>query len=183
MYFAPTILLQTGLSTKAALTATIANGVISVAATAVGMYFLSRFNRRPIMITGIAGIILSHLLMGVVYLLPPSPLNSYLVLGMMMVLLFFVQSMVATVYWLMMSVIFPLHIRGMATGIAVCFQWLANALVTLLFPAVLSALGGTTFFIFAALNLVSLLFIIRFLPEIRGKSLETLEKEFKRGQD
>lgn len=179
MYFAPTMLMQTGLSTKSALIATIANGVISVIATAIGMNFLSRFNRRPIMIAGIVGIIIAHLLMGLVYLLPHSPTNSYLILGIMMVLLFFVQSMVATVYWLMISVIFPLHVRGLATGIAVCFQWLANALVTLIFPSVLLALGGKTFFIFAAINVVSLLFIINFLPEIRGKSLEVLEQEFK----
>lgn len=179
MYFAPTILLQTGLSTKAALVATIANGVISVIATIVGMNLLSRFNRRPIMITGVIGIVAAHLLMGLVYLMPHSVTNSYLVLAVMMVLLFFVQSMVSTVYWLMISVLFPLHVRGMATGIAVCFQWLANALVTLVFPFVLISMGGNTFFIFAAINVVSLLFILKFLPEIKGKSLEELEEEFK----
>jgi len=119
--------------------------------------------------------------MGLVYLLPQSTTNSYLVLGIMMLLLFFVQSMVATVYWLMMSVIFPLHVRGMATGIAVCFQWLANGVVTLVFPLFLTAMGGQTFFIFAAINVVSLIFVIKYLPEIRGKSLETLEQEFKGG--
>lgn len=180
MYFAPTILLQTGLSTTAALTATIANGVISVAATGWGMYLLSKKNRRPVMITGIAGIIGAHILMGIVYLLPPSPFNSYIILGVMLLLLFFVQAMVATVYWLMMAAIFPMHVRGLATGIAVAFQWIVNGLVTLLFPSVLHTFGGNTFFIFAILNACSLVFLIRYLPEIRGKSLEVLEQEFRK---
>lgn len=180
MYFAPTILLKTGLSTSAALTATIANGVISVLSTFVGMYFLARRNRRPIMITGIAGIIAAHTLMGIVYQFPPSPANSYIILGVMLLLLFFIQSMVSTVYWVMMAAMFPMRIRGIATGIAVAVQWIANGIVTLVFPSVLTTIGGNTFFIFAIINTISLLFLIKYMPEVRGKSLEKLEAEFQK---
>lgn len=180
MYFAPTILLKTGLSTSAALTATIANGVISVLSTFVGMYFLARKNRRPIMITGITGIIAAHTLMGIVYQFPPSPVNSYIILGVMLLLLFFIQSMVSTVYWVMMAAMFPMRIRGIATGIAVAIQWIANGIVTLVFPSVLTTIGGNTFFVFAVVNAISLLFLVKYMPEVRGKSLEKLEEEFQK---
>jgi len=48
----------------------------------------------------------------------------------------------------------------MATGIAVCFQWLANGVVTLVFPTFLTSIGGQTFFIFAAINVITLIFVI-----------------------
>lgn len=179
MYFAPSILLESGLGTQAALTATIANGVVSVIATIIGIRFISRKGRRPIIISGLIGIICCHILLACSFLLLPETVTrSYLILTLMLVFLFFVQSMVAIVYWLMMAEMFPLRMRGLATGIAVCFQWGANATVAFLFPILLASWGGKTFILFAIVNTFSLLFLLRFMPETKGKTLEMLEKHF-----
>ena len=181
MYFATTILLETGLSTQAALTSTIGNGIVSVVATLIGINFISKKGRRPIIISGLTGVICCHILLACAFLLlPETPVRSYIILFLMLVFLFFVQSMVAVVYWLMISEMFPLRLRGIATGLAVCMQWFANAAVAFLFPVLLDSLGGKTFIIFAVINSLSLLFLWKFMPETKGKSLEMLEKHFEK---
>ncbi|MGI5466755.1 sugar porter family MFS transporter [Streptomyces sp. CA-132043] len=181
MYFAPTILLRTGLGTQAALTATIANGVVSVLAVAAGMWLLGRFGRRPMLLTGQAGVTASLVLIAVCFLfLPESVARSYLVLAFMLTFLLFMQSCIATVFWLMLSEIFPLRLRGFATGTAVFGTWLANFLVTLAFPPLINALGGATFLIFAAVNVATYVFYLRTVPETRGRSMEAIESHFRR---
>ncbi|MBK0296682.1 MFS transporter, partial [Bacillus sp. S34] len=80
-----------------------------------------------------------------------------------------------------MSEIFPLRFRGYAVGIAVFAQWLSNAAVTFFFPILIASLGGPTFFIFAAINVGTFLFLWKFLPETKGRSLEGFEKELETG--
>ncbi|KAB1663709.1 sugar porter family MFS transporter [Pseudoclavibacter sp. CFCC 13611] len=180
MYFAPSILATSGLGTQAALTATIATGVVSVLATLVGIRVLRRLGRRPIMITGLIGVASSHLLLGLAFALPLGPAQPWLVLALMLVLLCFVQAMVSVVFWLMTAELFPLQVRGLAAGVAVCVQWLSNGVVALLFPLAFAHLGGDVYFVFAAVNVLSAWFVWRALPETRGLALEEVERMLRR---
>ena len=122
MYFAPTVLISTGLDTQASLIATICNGVVLVLGTLLGIYLLHRgVGRRPIIITGQAGLTMALALIGIFFLLPESMLRSYLVLAGMLVFLFFMQACIGPIFWLLLAEIFPLRIRGFATGLAVSF--------------------------------------------------------------
>ena len=178
MYFAPTILESTGLSTEASITATIANGVVSVVSVLIGIYLLGRAGRRTMVIIGQAGITVSLALLGACFLLPESTARSYVVLAVMLLFLFFMQSMISTVYWLVTSEIFPIRLRGFAMGVAIFAQWISNATVAFTFPILISALGGHTFFILAGINVLALLFLVKCLPETRGRTLEALEAQF-----
>ncbi|MFJ7215030.1 sugar porter family MFS transporter [Amycolatopsis sp. NPDC098790] len=178
MYFAPTILQATGLGTQAAITATIANGVVSVGSVLIGIFLLGRFGRRPLVITGQAGITTALALLGACFLLPESTARSYIVLAFMLLFLFFMQSMIATVYWLVTAELFPIRLRGFAMGLAIFAQWVSNSVVAFTFPILIDALGGNTFFIFAAINIGTLVFLVKCLPETRGRTLEALEEQF-----
>jgi sugar porter (SP) family MFS transporter len=181
MYFTPIILQSTGLGTQAALTATIGNGVVSVAATGLGLWLVSRFPRRTMLITGLCGVIAAQLALALcLELVPAGMVRSYLALAIILFFLMSYQSMVSTVYWLMMSELFPQRMRGMIAGSAVAVMWLFNASVAFLFPVAMAAFGYATFFIFVAINVLSLLFVIRFVPETRGKSLEKLEEHLEK---
>lgn len=79
-----------------------------------------------------------------------------------------------------MSELFPSHLRGVLTGIAVCCQWLFNATVAFMFPLALAGLGSYTFLLFAGINVISLIFVALCLPETRGKSLEQIEKHMEK---
>lgn len=183
LYFAPTLLMQTGLGTNASLFATIGNGVIALASTIVGLRLVGRLDRRTMLRIGGIGIVCSHVALGLAFLLPSSLSRSYLILALMMVFLVFNEVFTSIVFWLMMSEIFPLRVRGIGMGVAIMCQWLANALVTQMFPIMISHLGGVTFFIFAALNIGVLVFQLHFLPETRNKSLEQLERQLATGAD
>jgi MFS transporter, SP family, major inositol transporter len=180
IYYAPTILESTGLGTSASLVATISVGVISVTMTLLGIWLLGFMNRRPLLITGFSGVAASQAALALCFALPESTLRSYLVLAFMVSFVGFVQCFIGIGVWLLLSEIFPMAIRGFAMGIAVFVLWTVNATISLVFPQLVQAAGATaTFGIFVLINLLSIFFVARFVPETRGRTLEELEDEFR----
>lgn len=94
----------------------------------------------------------------------------------------FVQCFIGTCVWLLLSEILPLAIRGFAMGVAVFVLWTVNAAISFAFPIVNNALGSTgTLPLFVAVNLISLGFVSKFIPETKRRSLEELETDFRTG--
>lgn len=177
MYFTPIILKSTGLGTNAALTATIGNGVVALIATFIGIWLIGKHGRRPMLLTGLGFVIATQAALGAVLLfMPEGILKSYAALACILCFLLFMQMLISPVYWLLMSELFPMHLRGVLTGTAVACQWVFNGLVALLFPIAMAQFGSATFFVFAGINVLSLIFVATCLPETKGKSLEALEK-------
>lgn len=176
MYYTPIILKTTGMGTSASIAATIGNGIVSVLAAIAGIKGVSRFGRRPMLMTGLTIVICAQIALGCVLVFMPQDMTqSLLALGCILVFLFFMQMCISPVYWLLMSELFPMKVRGALTGTAVSFQWICNAIVAFAFPPLLAVAGNTTFFIFALINIGSLIFVAMALPETRGKSLEQIE--------
>ncbi|MEB5920955.1 sugar porter family MFS transporter [Franconibacter daqui] len=176
MYYTPIILKTTGMGTSASIAATIGNGIVSVLAAIAGIKGVSRFGRRPMLMTGLTIVICAQIALGsVLVFMPQDMTQSLLALGCILVFLFFMQMCISPVYWLLMSELFPMKVRGALTGTAVSFQWICNAIVAFAFPPLLAVAGNTTFFIFALINIGSLIFVAMALPETRGKSLEQIE--------
>lgn len=196
MYYAPTVLKTTGLGNSAALVATIGNGIVSVCATIIGLSIIAKIHRRRMFITGQIGCTLSLFAIALTFnflfsietignedlLVAHHEYGSYIVLLFMLTFLMFMQGFLGPVFWLMLSEIFPLAMRGMGMGISVLFCWIVNFLIALLFPILLSYLGSSvTFMIFGICNICFILLITKFLPETKGKSLEEIEIELKKG--
>jgi len=182
-YYAPTILEKSGLGVSASLVATIGVGVTSVLMTILGIWLLGFVGRRKMLIIGFSGVVGSQALLAIVFLLPQSDLASYTILAAMMLFVAFVQCFIGTCVWLLLSEMFPLAIRGFAMGIAVFALWTVNAAISFLFPIVVNALGSTgTFGLFVVVNLASLAFVAKFVPETKGHSLEDLEAHFRDGE-
>ncbi|TQR83832.1 sugar porter family MFS transporter [Mycobacterium hodleri] len=178
-YYAPTILEQSGLGVSASLIATIAVGVTSVVTTVIGIILLGFVGRRTMLLIGFAGVAASQAALALTFLLSESTTRSYVILGCMIVFVAFVQMFIGTCVWLLLSEIFPMSIRGFAMGIAVFVLWCTNAAISFLFPVLNSALGSTgTFGLFVAVNLGSLYFVWRCVPETKGTTLEELEDRF-----
>ena len=181
MYYTPIILKHTGMGTNAALTATIGNGIVSVIATLLGIWAIGRYGRRHLLMTGLVIVIMMQAALGSVLMFMPQNLTqSYAALACILVFLLFMQMCISPVYWLLMSELFPMQVRGLLTGTAVSLQWLFNATVAFLFPIAVDTLGNPTFFVFAAINIGSLIFVFLCLPETKGKSLEQIEKHMKK---
>ena len=179
-YYAPTILEQSGLTASASLIATIAVGVTSVVMTIIGIILLGYVNRRKMLMIGFTGVAASQAALALVFLLPESTSRSYIILAAMVTFVAFVQCFIGTCVWLLLSEIFPMTIRGFAMGIAVFVLWTTNALISFVFPPLVESLGSTgTFGIFVLINIMSIAFVAKFVPETKGHSLESLEDKFR----
>ena len=106
--------------------------------------------------------------------------RSYLVLLFMLTFLFSMQCFIGPTFWLMLSEIFPMRVRGLANGVAVFCNWMGNVIVAFAFPNLIAAVQGNTFFVFAVVNAITLAFYARYLPETFGHSLESLERDFEK---
>ena len=181
MYYGTQILTDAGFASDSALTANIANGVISVLATFVGIWLLGRVRRRPMLMTGQIGTTAALLLIGVFSLaLPSGDGRAYAVLAMTVTFLAFQQGAISPVTWLMLSEIFPMRMRGFGMGVAAVVLWLTNFLIGLVFPSLVSGIGiSSTFFLFVVAGILALTFVKRYVPETKGRTLETLEVELR----
>ncbi|MFF9803675.1 sugar porter family MFS transporter [Streptomyces coeruleorubidus] len=181
MYYGTQILTDAGFAADSALTANIANGVISVLATFVGIWLLGRVPRRPMLMTGQAGTTVALLLIGVFSLvLPSGDPRAFAVLAMTVTFLAFQQGAISPVTWLMLSEIFPMRMRGFGMGIAAVVLWLTNFVIGLVFPSLVSGIGiSNTFFLFVVAGVLSLTFVKLYVPETKGRTLETLEAELR----
>ncbi|WP_017346948.1 sugar porter family MFS transporter [Pantoea sp. A4] len=183
MYYAPTMLKSVGMDDSASLFATIANGVISVLMTFVGIWLLGKIGRRTMTMIGQFGCTACLVFIGTVsYLMPesingqPDILRSYMVLLGMLLFLSFQQGALSPVTWLLLSEIFPTRLRGIFMGGAVFALWISNFLIALMFPVLLASVGlAGTFFIFAVIGILGAIFVVTCVPETRDRSLEQIE--------
>jgi MFS transporter, SP family, galactose:H+ symporter len=87
------------------------------------------------------------------------------------------------IFWLLISEIFPLNIRGQGSSLATMANWLTNYVVSLTFLSLLKGLGDvTTFLLYSVLSLTGLFFCFRFVPETKGVALEIIERNLRAGR-
>ena len=184
-YYAPTIFTDTlGFDPSLSMVATVPVILVSaIAATIGGLGLIDRFDRRAILAVGLAGTIVFLAAIGVCYRFVGTPGSgsrtaAWIMIGMMMIYVVFVQGLVAPVTWLLLSEIFPQQIKSRGMGYANVAMNLTNFGLSLVFPTLLARLGGTgTYLLFALINVCALVFAWIMVPETRGKSLAQIEQE------
>jgi sugar porter (SP) family MFS transporter len=181
IYYAPTLLSNAGFGHSAALLANVGNGVVNVALTLVAIRLLDRVGRRKLLLSGTAGMAVGMAVVAVTFLAGGADLHGAAAYVAIAGLLIYTGSFavgLGPVFWLLISEIYPVSIRGRAMSVATLMNWAANFLVTVTFLSLLSALGNAgTFFLFAALTLVALLYFAKQVPETRNRDLAEIERE------
>jgi SP family arabinose:H+ symporter-like MFS transporter len=173
--YAPAIFQSAGWQLDAALLSTFVVGLTNFAFTAVSFWTIDRYGRRPLYIVGSLGMALTLLALTIAVLL--GQFHGTLVLVLILAYLICFCSCIGPVFWTLVPEIFPNNIRGTAMIVPVLTQWVANAIVVLLFPAALHRLGqATTFGILAAVSLAQALFTWRYVPETKNRPLEEIEE-------
>ena len=110
--------------------------------------------------------------------------TNFFVLAIFSVILFIFAFSVgwSTIPWVMMSELSPLRVRGILSGVATTVNWSSAAFVTGIFPEYQSVVGHYgSWWTLTAITLLSIPFVVIFLPETKGRSLEQIEQKFKGG--
>ena len=180
-FYAPMIFEKSGIGTNAAFMQAALVGLVNLAFTVVAMALIDRFGRRPLLVFGLSGIATCMLLLAWAFVGADGS-NPRLIL---FAILGFVASFAVSlgpVMWVLFSELFPNRVRG----VAISFVGLVNSatafLVTLVFPWQLEVLGSSlTFLIYGLFAVAGLVFVMRILPETKGRSLEELEADLVKG--
>jgi SP family sugar porter-like MFS transporter len=150
-------------------------GSVNLIFTFVGMFTVDRLGRKALMLVGAGGLTGIFTTVGILYYFH---VHGIALLIMVVSAIACYSMSLAPVTWVLLSEIFPNRIRGAAMSVATFSLWAACFILTYSFPIlnrVLKASG--TFWLYGAICLVGFLFILKKLPETKGKSLETIENE------
>ncbi len=181
IYYAPTIIKSTGLENSASIIATIGIGIVNVLMTVVAILIIDRVGRKPLLLTGIAGMTVSLLILGWAFLTSGfQGIISWITLaGLMLYIASFAVSF-GPLLWVMLPEIFPLKVRGAGTGVSALSNWGANFVVAQAFLPLVSIVGRTAvFWGIAGICLVAAAFIYFMVPETKGRSLEQIEADLR----
>jgi sugar porter (SP) family MFS transporter len=150
-------------------------GSINLMFTFVALGAVDRRGRRPLMLFGAAGLSVIYLLMSLCY---RAQVQGWPLLLLVLAAIGCYAMSLAPVTWVVISEIFPNRIRGAAMSVAVTALWIACFLLTYTFPMLNRRLGPAgTFGLYAVICVAGFLFILRKLPETKGKTLEQIERE------
>jgi sugar porter (SP) family MFS transporter len=179
IYYAPTILANTGLGNSAALAQTVAVGVTNVVFTIVAVLLLDRLGRRALLLTGTAGLLVALVILGIYF--SSSTLQSDYGWVALAGLLIFIAAFaigLGPVFWLLISEIFPVGARSKAMAVCTVANWGANFLVAQTFLSLSKAITQQgVFFLYAVLAVLSLTFFAFRVPETKARQLEEIQEE------
>ncbi len=185
IYYAPMIFEFTGAkSASASILATIGVGVVNVAMTVVALLLVDRVGRRPLLLIGLTGMIVGLGVLGLAFQLPQlsGSLGWIAEISLMLYVGAFAIGL-GPVFWLLISEIYPLKIRGIAMSVATSANWGANLFVALTFLTLIQATGrSSTFWIYGLVGIGAWLFTWFYVPETKGRSLEDIESHWKAGK-
>jgi sugar porter (SP) family MFS transporter len=152
-----------------------ATGSVNLVFTFVALGTVDRIGRRPLMIFGASALAVIYTAMGACY---ASGVSGWPVLVLVLAAIAAYAMSLAPVTWVVISEIFPNRIRGAAVAVAVSALWIACFALTYTFPVLNKKLGPAgTFWLYGGICVAGAIYILRGLPETKGKSLEQIERE------
>ncbi len=183
IYYAPTIFQYAGFeSSSAAIFATVGVGLVNVGMTAVALKLLDKVGRRPLLLLGLAGMSATLILLGIAFFLPSliSVIGPLAATFLMLYIAFFAIGL-GPVFWLLISEIYPLKIRGTAMSIVTEANWGSNLIISLTFLLLIGSIGKSgTFWLFAGIGLLGFLFTFYYVPETKNRTLEEIEEHWRK---
>jgi MFS transporter, SP family, xylose:H+ symportor len=186
LYYAPLMFQNMGASTEAALLQTIVVGAANVLFTVVAIVTVDRLGRKPLLVAGAVVMAAAMIALGCLF-------NAKVVgLGALVAVVVYIGGFAFSwgpVAWVLLAEMFPNSIKGKGLGLAVAAQWLANLVVSASFKVLdgnstLNALfnHGFAYWIYGGMSVLAALFVIRYVPETKGRSLEAIQDLWGKGE-
>ena len=181
IYYAPRIFEMTGLGESSALLSTAGIGIVNFIFTLLAMRFIDKFGRRTLMLIGSIGLIITLGLVSRAFY--TESFGGMAVPVFLFIYIAFFAFSQGAVIWVFISEVFPNEVRAGGQALGSFTHWFMAALIAFSFPSISEKLGGgTTFLIFAIMMVLQLLFVLRLMPETKGKSLEIIQSELSNGK-
>jgi len=194
IYYADKIFAAAGFSSPADQTAatTWAIGAVNVLATLIAIAFVDRLGRKPLLVVGLTGMAISLTVVGITFLFIDDKVTIHastaanhsnlagdagiLTLVALVVYIASFAFSMGPIVWTMINEIYPRGVRGRAVSVATAANWFSAWLVSQFFLSLVDAIGeSATFWLFAALCVVCLVWIVKKVPETKGRTLEEIE--------
>jgi SP family xylose:H+ symportor-like MFS transporter len=184
LYYAPEIFKTLDLGTNAALLQTIIVGIVNFLFTIIAIKTVDNYGRKPLMLIGAVGMAVAMISLGFAFY---AEIGGYAALICMMLYVAAFALSWGPVTWVLLSEIFPNDIRNKAMPIAVAAQWLSNWLVSASFPVmnensylVDTFNNGFAYWIYGVMSILAAVFVLKFIPETKGKTLEEMNSLWKK---
>jgi sugar porter (SP) family MFS transporter len=150
-------------------------GMVSLIFTIISMFIVDRWGRKILMLSGAGGLAIVYVIIAAGYYLHFK--GIFMVFWVVTAISIYGLTL-APITWVLLSEIFPNKIRGHAMSVATFALWFSCAVLTLSFPFLNRGLGTSgTFSVYAAICFLGFFYILKKLPETKGKSLEMIERE------
>ncbi len=175
MYYAPAIFKSAGFGNSSALFQTALMGMVNLTFSVVSMFYVDKVGRKPLMIIGSIGMAVAMFLLAITFI--SGHARGYFVLVCIMGYLAAFGFSLGPVVWVLIAELFPNRIRSYSVAIATFMLWGANFVVSLTFPFLLNSVKGYSFVIYGTMCVLCLLFVLKYLHETKGKTLEQIEDE------
>lgn len=180
IYYAPTIFSKAGLGDATSILGTVGIGAVNVIVTIVAINIIDKIDRKRLLIIGNIGMVASLLIMAILIWSMGIQSSAWIIVACLTLFIIFFGFTWGPVLWVMLPELFPMRARGAATGMAALVLSIGSLLVAQFFPLLTDVLPvEQVFLIFAAIGIVALIFVIKYLPETRGRSLEEIEAELR----
>jgi MFS transporter, SP family, galactose:H+ symporter len=182
IYYSPTIFKFAGIETTAsAILAGAALAMVMWCMHVLAIFLMDRVGRRPLLLTGVVGQIIGLAILGAAFRFQQlAEFKSYIAIGGLVIYVACFAFGLGPIFWLMISEIFPLKVRGAAMSAVTVTNWGMNLAVAMTFLTLVTVLGlAETFWLYGVIAVVAWVFIYRLVPETKGKSLEQIEEHWR----
>ncbi|XP_006663074.1 sugar transporter ERD6-like 16 isoform X2 [Oryza brachyantha] len=158
---------------------TILMGCIQAPITAVGALLMDRSGRRPLLLISTSGLLIGSLMSAISFYLKIHGLflEQVPIIALTGILIYIASYSIGmgAVPWVIMSEIFPINIKGIGGSFVTLVNWSGSWAVSFAFNFFMSWSSSGTFFVFALVCAVAILFIVKAVPETKGKTLEEIQ--------
>jgi sugar porter (SP) family MFS transporter len=181
-YYSATLWQSVGVDPSSSFFYSFTTSIINIIGTVIAMLFVDRIGRRPLALIGSAGMAISLGLVAWAFshktgtggdISLPGTEGAVALVGAHAFVLFFALSW-GVVVWVFLGEMFPNRIRAAALGVAASAQWVANWVITASFPSLSDWNLSLTYVIYTAFAVLSIPFVLKFVPETKGKTLEEM---------
>lgn len=176
LYYAPRIFENMGAAKDASMLQTIIMGMVNVVFTTLAILTVDKWGRKPLLIVGSIGMAI-----GMIAISTLAFLDIIGTTTLVFIIIYTASFMMSwgPICWVLISEIFPNKIRSQAVAIAVAAQWSANFFISSTYPPMMEFSNGGTYLFYGIMSVISALFIWKYVPETKGKTLEEMEDLWK----